>query len=244
MKIYAEIRKIDEEARMVYGYAATEALDASGEIVTKQALEKALPDYMKFGNVREMHQPSAVGVTRAAGIDDKGLYIGAHIVDDVAWRKVRSGVYKGFSIGGRVESRDPERRAVITGLKLSEISLVDRPANPETVFDLWKSGVDSRAAPATRSGEEDMPDPAALAAMVKETVEIVDMLQKRLSALEVRVGALEPATGQAPTTKGVLLVVPKEADDLRKMADVEKTPATALDAIRHALRHPQPAFAR
>src|SRR5207249_1793182 len=29
-------------------------------------------------------------------------------------------------------------RRLITGLRLKEISLVDRPANPEAVFDCWK----------------------------------------------------------------------------------------------------------
>jgi hypothetical protein len=38
-----------------------------------------------------------------------------------------------------VTDRDPADRSVITGLKLTEISLVDRPANPEAVFDCWKA---------------------------------------------------------------------------------------------------------
>ncbi len=99
----------------------------------------ALGDYMKFANIREMHQLSAVGVAKEAGIDDKGLYIGAKIVDDQAWLKVIEGVYKGYSIGGRVTQRDPADYKTITGLVLNEISLVDRPANPEAVFDYWKA---------------------------------------------------------------------------------------------------------
>src|SRR6476646_8200645 len=41
---------------------------------------------------------------------DKGLYLAAKIVDDEAWEKVVQGVYKGFSIGGRVTARDPADR--------------------------------------------------------------------------------------------------------------------------------------
>lgn len=59
-------------------------------------------------------------------------------MDDDAWEKVKEGVYKGFSIGGRVTQRDPANRKLITGLELSEISLVDRPANPEAMIDLYK----------------------------------------------------------------------------------------------------------
>ena len=101
MKLFAEITKIDRERRMVFGYASTEALDSQGEVVRKEAIEAALPDYMRFGNIREMHQPSAVGVAKEAAIDEKGLWLGAKVIDDEAWKKVVEGVYKGFSIGGK-----------------------------------------------------------------------------------------------------------------------------------------------
>jgi HK97 family phage prohead protease len=139
MRFYAPIAKIDADERMVWGYASTEAEDDQGEIVTRAALAAALADYMKFANIREMHRMSAVGVAEEATVDERGLFVGARIVDPAAWEKVREGVYKGFSIGGKVKSRDPADRRVITALALSEISLVDRPANPEAVFDCWKS---------------------------------------------------------------------------------------------------------
>jgi HK97 family phage prohead protease len=139
MRFYWPIAKVDAEQRMVWGYASTEALDEQGEIVKREALESALADYMRFANIREMHRPSAIGIAREATIDDRGLYLAAKIVDDEAWEKVVQGVYKGFSIGGRVTARDPADRSVILGLALTEISVVDRPANPEAVFDCWKA---------------------------------------------------------------------------------------------------------
>jgi HK97 family phage prohead protease len=139
MKLFAPIAKIDESQRLVFGYASTETLDSQGEIVRKEAIEAALPDYMRFANIREMHQPSAVGVAREAELDDKGLHLAAKIVDDEAWQKVVEGVYKGFSIGGRVTARDPDAKHVITGVDLLEISLVDRPANPEAMIELFKA---------------------------------------------------------------------------------------------------------
>ncbi len=138
MRFYWPIAKVDAEQRMVWGYASTEAEDDQGETVTRDALTAALDDYMRFANIREMHQPSAVGVATEAAVDDKGLYLGAKIVDSDAWQKVVEGVYKGFSIGGRVTARDPADRRLITALRLTEISVVDRPANPEAVFDCWK----------------------------------------------------------------------------------------------------------
>jgi phage head maturation protease/regulator of replication initiation timing len=146
---YAEICKVDDEQRMVYGYASTEALDVQGEIVTKQAMAAALQDYMRFANIREMHQPSAVGVAKSVEMDDKGTFISAHVVDDNAWGKVKAGVYKGFSIGGKaIEKVDN----VINALRLTEISLVDRPANPEALITLWKA--EAAASDAAPSAEE------------------------------------------------------------------------------------------
>ena len=139
MKIYLPIAKVDAERREVWGYASTEARDDQGEVVKREALIAALGDYMRFANIREMHQLSAVGVAREAAVDDRGLYVGARIVDDQAWQKVVEGVYKGYSIGGQITQRDPADYKTITGLVLNEISLVDRPANPEAVFDYWKA---------------------------------------------------------------------------------------------------------
>src|SRR5690349_12509991 len=138
MRFYWPIAKVDAEQHMVWGYASTEAEDDQGETVSREALAAALEDYMRFANIREMHQPSAVGVATEAAVDDKGLYLGAKIVDGDAWQKVVEGVYKGFSIGGKVTARDPADRRLITALRLTEISVVDRPANPEAVFDCWK----------------------------------------------------------------------------------------------------------
>lgn len=139
--IFAEICKVNPETRMVYGYASTEAMDGQGEIVSKDALANALPAYMKFANIREMHQPSAVGVAKQATLDEKGLYLAVKVVADDAWNKVKEGVYKGFSIGGKTITKVDD---TITELRLSEISLVDRPANPEAVIEVWKAeGIDA-----------------------------------------------------------------------------------------------------
>ena len=133
--LFIPFTKSDDEERMVFGYASTEALDSQGEVVAKDAIIEALPDYMKFGNIREMHQPSAVGKAQEATIDEKGLYLGVKVVDESAWQKVKEGVYNGFSIGGKIITKVND---TITKLRLSEISLVDRPANPEAIFEFFK----------------------------------------------------------------------------------------------------------
>ena len=135
LTLFVPIAKIDKAQRMVWGYASTPTLDLDDEIVDIEAIKAALPQYMEWRNIREMHQPSAVGVAKEANVDDKGLYIGAKIVDDEAWKKVEAEVYKGFSIGGRTLVKDGNR---ITSLELIEISLVDRPANPDCRIELAK----------------------------------------------------------------------------------------------------------
>ena len=91
LKIFVEFTKKDDEKKQVYGYASTDKLDSQNEIVEKDAIEQALPGYLgdidpttgkfRFGNIREMHQPSAVGKTVKAKIDSKGLYIEGKVVD-------------------------------------------------------------------------------------------------------------------------------------------------------------------
>lgn len=151
MKLYAEISKSekqDDGTIKVWGYASSEAVDSDGEVITADAMKAALPDYMKFGAVREMHQPSAAGTAIEATVEDDGrTFFGAHVVDPIAVKKVETGVYKGFSIGGKVTGRDDLNKAIITGIRLVEVSLVDRPANPEAVFTCYKAdGMDEEPA--------------------------------------------------------------------------------------------------
>lgn len=137
MRLFAEIQRVDEDQRIVSGYAATEQRASDGLIVTREALADALDGYMAWANIREMHGPSAAGIAREATVDDTGLYLTAEIVDDLAWEKVKRGVYKGFSIGAKVTARDKEDRTIVRGIDLREISLVDRPADPGAKIDLW-----------------------------------------------------------------------------------------------------------
>ena len=166
-KLYAEIAKMeaqDDGTVKVWGYASSEAVDSDGEIIAAEAMKAAIPDYMKFGAVREMHGSNAAGTAIEINVEDDGrTFFGAHIVDPVAVTKVKTGVYKGFSIGGSVTARDELNKSQITGLKLTEISLVDRPANPDAVFTCFKAdkpkdeeeAADKADKPSDKSAEEE-----------------------------------------------------------------------------------------
>jgi hypothetical protein len=142
MRWFGAIEKVEEHEDgtvTVTGIASSEAIDSDGEIITADAMRDAIPDYMKFGAVREMHQPIAAGTALSCEVGDDGkTRLEALVVDPGSVKKVLSGVLKGFSIGGKVIDRGKENAKIITRVRLTEISLVDRPANPEAIFSLAK----------------------------------------------------------------------------------------------------------
>lgn len=145
MQRFIPFSKVDDEQRLVIGLASDETPDSAAEIVDYQATKKAVSDWSQWRNIREMHGPSAVGVAENIILDDttRTFTIAARVVDDAAWAKVKAGVYKGFSIGGRklktvIEKAEGKRLTRIVEYALHEVSLVDRPANPSAVFTVAK----------------------------------------------------------------------------------------------------------
>ena len=143
---FGQILKTEEQddgTIKVYGIASTGSRDGADEIVAPEAMKAALPDYSKFPSLREMHDAQkAAGTVLEAYVDDDGAtQICAHVVDPIAVKKVQTGVYKGFSIGGKVLARDTQDRTIIRGLRLIEISLVDTPCNPDAILTMWKAEI-------------------------------------------------------------------------------------------------------
>ena len=140
--IYGDINKVtaqEDGTLIVSGIASSEAVDGDGEIIRGDAMRAAIPDYMKFGAVREMHANIAAGTALNIDVDDQNMtHFEAHVVDAGSVKKIEAGVLKGFSVGGKVTSWDTENKKIITGIRLNEISLVDRPCNPEAVFSIAK----------------------------------------------------------------------------------------------------------
>ncbi len=153
LNINLPISKIDEEQRMVWGYATSEALDSQGDVVDYQASKKAFSNWV--GNIREMHDSTrAVGKAIDIQFDDenKAVMIGAKISEsedgENAWIKIKEGVLTGFSIGGKVNKILKENIKMggknmevnrIVDYDLGETSVVDNPANPRAKFVMVKS---------------------------------------------------------------------------------------------------------
>jgi hypothetical protein len=213
VKLFGSFQKVEEQndgTLKVFGIASSEAVDSQGEIVKASAIKAAMPDYLKFGAVREMHSNIAAGTAIEMSVEDDGkTSFAALIVDPIAVKKVQTGVYKGFSIGGKVTGRDSINKKVITGLNLTEISLVDRPANPDACFSIYKAdGVitaDTAAAP--------VPDPA------NATPAAPNATKEAAAATEVPV-AVADATGEPVQIKKGLYTLSTLASVLEAVASM------------------------
>jgi hypothetical protein len=138
--------KVDKERRVVSGFASLDNLDRQMDIVTTEASMKAFENFR--GNIREMHQPLAVGKMVSFKQDKyfdseskkfyNGVFVSAYVSKGAqsTWEKVLDGTLTGFSIGGRMnkwddafdEKLDSQIR-IIKDYDLVELSLVDSPAN-------------------------------------------------------------------------------------------------------------------
>ena len=146
LRLSMPFSKVDKERRIVSGFASLDNLDKQDDIVTAEASMEA---FAKFrGNIREMHQPLAVGKMVNFKEDKyfdpeskkfyKGVFVSAYVSKGAqdTWEKVLDGTLTGFSIGGRMnkwddaydEKSDTQIR-VIKEYDLVELSLVDSPAN-------------------------------------------------------------------------------------------------------------------
>jgi len=143
---YASIikqEKQDDGTLLVYGKATDDSVDIDQQICDSAWLEKAMPEWFKTGgNIREQHSNIAAGVAKELNSTNDGHYISALVVDPVSVKKVETGVLKGFSIGIRAPRIVRDSKAangrIIDG-QIVEVSLVDRPANPNAKLMLAKS---------------------------------------------------------------------------------------------------------
>lgn len=143
---YFSIEKADRNADgtlTVYGKATDDSLDIDQQICDAGWLDRAMPEWFKSGgNIREQHSNIAAGVAKEYEPKADGHYISALVVDPVSVKKVETGVLKGFSIGIKRPRVVRDTKAVngrIVDGEIVEVSLVDRPANPNAKLMLAKS---------------------------------------------------------------------------------------------------------
>lgn len=143
------LTKINQEKRLVSGWATLDSTDQQGDVLTAEASSRAFRRFR--GNIREMHQPIAVGrlvdfredeyFDEKTGESYRGVYVTAHVSKGAqdTWEKVLDGTLTGFSVGGKIieDSKEFVRDAsgagktvrFIKDYSLDELSLVDNPCN-------------------------------------------------------------------------------------------------------------------
>lgn len=138
--------KVDKAQRLVSGFATLDNLDTQDDVVSAEASQKAFA--RARGNIREMHQPLAVGRMVDFKEDEyydketnkfyRGIYVTARVSEGAedTWKKVLDGTLTGFSIGGNInevsnEFSKSQKKSyrLIKDYDLVELSLVDNPAN-------------------------------------------------------------------------------------------------------------------
>jgi hypothetical protein len=124
--IEGKILKVDDEQRMVFGWASviTEdgepVIDRQGDMIEADTLVKAVNEFMEHVRVgKAMHSGEQVGVVvhslpitkeigDALGIHSnrEGWVVAYKVFDDSVWERVKSGELAAFSIGGRAQKQE------------------------------------------------------------------------------------------------------------------------------------------
>lgn len=124
--IEGKILKVDDEQRMVFGWASviTEdgeaVVDRQGDMIEAETLVKAVNEFMEHVRVgKAMHTGEQVGVVvhslpitkeigDALGIHSnrEGWIVAYKVFDDSVWERVKSGELAAFSIGGRAQKQE------------------------------------------------------------------------------------------------------------------------------------------
>ena len=121
-----KILKVDEEQRIIYGWASVTTykgdlvVDLQGDVIKTDTLHKAINEFMKGVRVGKLnHSGEQVGqivhsfpmskeICAALGIqsDKEGWITGYHVTDDTLWKQVKAGEFAEMSIGGRAQKQE------------------------------------------------------------------------------------------------------------------------------------------
>lgn len=146
---FGDVLKFNKQADgslQVFGKATDETLDGDLQKCDLAWSAKAMEKWLATGgNMRVQHNPSLypAGVGMSVDIKPDGVYLMAEIAEATAIRLVEKGALRAFSVGiSRPKfARDataPNGR--IVGGDIVEVSLVDRPSNPECAFTVKSAG--------------------------------------------------------------------------------------------------------
>lgn len=246
---WAPITKVEDQPDgtvIVYGPVADAGVDRDKQRLNQQWLDTAMPAWMASGaNVREQHEGTrAVGVGMGLHRELDGTHmLAAAVVDPVAVLKVRPGpngrppVLKGFSVGikdpqltfGKADAPNGE----VVGGTICEVSLVDRPSNPRTLFTMVKADVAGDLV--TAAEHVDRPDVDVDQAELRKALTSFTQLITAASAL------LPTLVKHAPTENGESTVDTTTKTEPAGAAPVEPADAAAATTTAETAATTEPA---
>ena len=158
-----EFNILKSDDLIIGGYASIEIVDKQNDLITLEALHKAVENYMseqKYRNVMSNHSNVQVGEVinkyrdkhgnlHRTQVDDVGFYVVIKLRDDIEKAKeisrgIRKGTLRSFSIGGQALSKRKKSNDElgeyneIDELELHEVTICEKGINPEAKFDILK----------------------------------------------------------------------------------------------------------
>lgn len=136
---------------VVWGPCTTDDEDSDRQIVDPEFASKGLSKWLATGaNIREMHQPKAIGLGIELQREGNQHWLRSRIVEPTAAKLAQEQVLRAYSVGianAKIDyAKNPKARGgTIVGGEFVEVSLVDRPANSACKVDLVKAAKDGTA---------------------------------------------------------------------------------------------------
>ena len=223
LSYFVPLQKVIEARREVWGIAAVEEPDMSGEIMDyakskphfwawSKRVQKA-SNGKSYGNVRDSHTSKAIGKVIKLIFDDaaKAIRVGVKVVDSEAWQKVVEGVFTGFSIGGRYGERweDPLNKGYVRYEAIPiELSMVDLPCIPGATFEMVKAD-GSRAVYSVLSTKGD-----TMKEKIKKLLKEVNLDEEQIQEIAEEIAAILEEQSEAE----------EEGQELQDIAESEENP--------------------
>lgn len=142
---------LDDGSVVVWGPCTTDDVDSDRQVVDAEFASSGLSKWLATGgNIREMHQPKAIGLGIELQREGNQHWLRSRIVEPVAAKLAQEKVLRAYSVGianAQLDyTKNPKARGgTIVGGEFVEVSLVDRPANASCKVDLVKAAKDGSA---------------------------------------------------------------------------------------------------
>ncbi len=212
----------EQESWIICGYASTPDMDFQGEIIEPEGID--IDYFIRYGWINYEHKQDAqyqIGVpTENCYVDiQKGLYVEARLIKDnqyaeQMWKLAndvkKSGINRniGFSVEGKIESRDENDSRIITGLMVKNVALTTHPANPNATWDVlmksWETGHGITPETQTNAGALRKEDLASAITVISGLYKLKS--PKEVSDLLKSVGELLDATQRSNKEQAIVML--------------------------------------